>query len=106
IAPAGRDAYLIRVAANALSIVRRELAQAPRVDREEAVELQALLTRDGGVDELSVALCAALRRGKLDETTPCLLEHLKRSAMMRIEIDQPRYRSPPLDRPRYRSEFA
>lgn len=93
-APAGRDAYMTRVAANALSIVRRELTLAARADREEVERLRTLIGQDGGLEALDAALCEALRAGRLDEMTPGLLEHLKRSALARVEIDQPRYRSP------------
>lgn len=93
--PSGGDAYLTRVAATALAIVRRELAQAPVADLEEAARLRELLGREGSLDELNADLCDALRERNLDETTPNLIQHLKQTALKRIEIDQPQYRSPP-----------
>jgi hypothetical protein len=90
---AGRDAYFARVAANALAIVRRELAQGPAAEQAQEARLRALLGSGGDLAALNLALCAALRAGAMNETTPGLLDHLKAAAREQIAIDQPNYRS-------------
>ena len=91
----GRDGYFARVAANALGIVRRDLALAPAASAEERQRLARLVGRDGDASELNRALCAAIRSGAIDEATPGLLDHLRATASRQMAIDQPHYRSPP-----------
>jgi len=88
---AGHDAFHARVAANALAIVERELAIAPDADAAEAVRLKALLGGDGDVRALNVALCEAIRDGRLTLKTPGLSAHLWQTTLTKLAIDQPRY---------------
>jgi hypothetical protein len=85
--------YHARVAANALDIVRRELALAPAAEREERARLVALLGRDGGLEDLNRALCAAIDSGAVTEATPGLVEHLWATTLDKLAIDQPNYAS-------------
>lgn len=87
----GRHRFLTLVAANALDIVARELRLGPSAARREGGRLEALLGKAGDRDALNEALCDALADGRLDESTPGLLEHLFATTMDRLAIDQPRY---------------
>lgn len=87
-----REAFMARVAQNALGIVGRELAQGPAAEAAAAARLSALLKRDGSLAELTSELCRALREGEIDTASPALLEALKANTLERLAIDQPDYR--------------
>lgn len=82
----GHAAYLARVAANALDIVRRQLQQAPVAD---AAELQ----RDGNLAELNALLCQRIAAGDIGLHTPGLAEHLWQTTLDTLAVDQPGYDS-------------
>ncbi|CCW18398.1 hypothetical protein EBBID32_27510 [Sphingobium indicum BiD32] len=87
----GRHKFLALVAANALSIVARELQLGLAADRRECDRLAHLFSRAGDLDSLNRDLCEALADGRMDEDTPELLPHLFASTMDRLAIDQPQY---------------
>jgi hypothetical protein len=84
-------AFHTRVAVNVLSIVRRELATGPTLDAEELERLEKVLGRQGTLDELNAELCDRVRSGDLDNRHPELMEHLFRTTMGKVSIDQPNY---------------
>jgi hypothetical protein len=88
-----RDAFLARVAANALATVGRELTLGAAADAAAAARLAALLGRSGPIDELETALCLAIRNGEIDVETPGLLDALRANTADRLAIDQPGYRT-------------
>uniref|UniRef100_UPI0037C96303 DUF6285 domain-containing protein n=1 Tax=Phenylobacterium sp. TaxID=1871053 RepID=UPI0037C96303 len=73
-----RNAFLARVAGNALATVGRELADGAAAEAEaEAVSLMSgLLGRSGTHAELNAALCEAIRTGAMSVETPGLLDAL------------------------------
>lgn len=77
----GRLAFHAKVAANALAIVDREMAQVP-----DAAE-EAALAPFGGAE----ALCAALRDGRMAPDDPALLAALREAVLARLAVDNPRY---------------
>lgn len=77
----GRLAFHARVAARVLSIIERELDQAP-----DAVEAEALAPF-GGV----AAVCQGLREGRLAPDDPRLLAALREAVVARLEADNPDY---------------
>lgn len=90
----GHARFNARVAANVLATVLREIDQRPTADQAEAVRLAALLDRtpnDDDLETLNSELCTLIQSGKIDETTPNLLAHLKATAIDQLSIDQPRY---------------
>ena len=87
----GRDAFLARVAVNALAVVRRELELGPAAEAAAAERLAALLGDDGPLEALNDELCARLASGELDLSSPGVLEHLKASTVDQVRIDQPNY---------------
>lgn len=87
-----REAFMARVAQNALGIVARELAQGPDAEAAAKVQLSALLGREGSAEALTADLCQALREGAIDSETPGLLATLKAITLAQLAIDQPDYR--------------
>jgi len=89
--PAAPDAFLARVAANVLSVVKRELQLGPQADAAAIERLSALLGETGDVQALNALLCEKLRAGEMDTETPGLLAALKANITDQIAIDQPNY---------------
>ena len=89
----GQASFHARVAANALDIVRRQLALAPAAEAAEAQRLRELLQADGSQAELNALLCARIASGELGLHTPALVEHLWRVTLDKLAVDQPGYAS-------------
>jgi len=87
----GHTAFHARVAANALSIVARELEHGPQSARDEKSRLAALLGHDGTLEKLNRELCTRLREGSFTLDTPGLAEHLTVTTREKVRIDQPGY---------------
>ncbi len=87
-----RNAFLARVAANALSTVGRELSTGQATERAAAERMAGLLGRDGSYAELTTELCVRLRSSEFDAGTPGLLSALKANVLEQLAIDQPNYR--------------
>lgn len=87
-----RNAFLARVAANALATVSRELATRPAVDAEAEALMGGILGRSGDYATLNSELCARIRAGALTAGTPGLLEALAVMAKNQLAIDQPNYK--------------
>jgi hypothetical protein len=85
----GQAAFHAKVAANALGIVGRELAQHPQA--AEAAALAGFLGHDAGLDGLRAELCGRLRSGQLTPETPGLLEALTEAVLAKVAVDNPRY---------------
>jgi hypothetical protein len=87
-----RNAFLARVAANALATVRRELTQGPAAEAAAVARMSEVLGRAGDYDDLNGELCARIRTGELTVETPGLLAALRVMALDQLAIDQPNYR--------------
>jgi len=87
-----RNAFLARVAANALAAVTRELQQGPQAKAAATQRLGEVLGREGSYEDLTQDLCARLAAGEMDAATPGLLAALKANALDQLAIDQPTYR--------------
>jgi Domain of unknown function (DUF6285) len=93
----GRLAFHAKVAANALHIVERELTGTAPDD--ELASLRSLLG-DGDPLTLNTVLADKLRTGELSIEDAAVRDHLIRSALSRLTVDNPRY--PSLDEARSR----
>jgi hypothetical protein len=89
----GHTAYLARVAANALDIVRRQLQLAPAADAAELQRLRQLLHCDAPLDALNKMLCERIGAGEVGLHTPGLAEHLWQTTLDTLAVDQPGYDS-------------
>lgn len=88
-----RNAFLARVAANAMATIRRELTQGAAAEAAAVAAMAQVLGKTGGYDELNAELCARIRAGELTVETPGLLPALRVMASDQLAIDQPSYRS-------------
>lgn len=89
---AGRTQFLARVASNSLDIVGREIALGDTVASLERQGLQSLLnSNDMQLTELRWQLVHGLRDASIPIDMPGLAEHLRRSIVNQLNIDQPRY---------------
>jgi ATP-dependent exoDNAse (exonuclease V) alpha subunit len=93
---AGQEAlaYQSRVAANMLDTARRQGQLAPAAEAAEAARLRKLLGEtDERADLASInrRLAEALAQGRLDPTQPALAEHLWRTTLDKLAVDQPGY---------------
>lgn len=87
-----RNAFLARVAANALATVGRELTQGPAAESEAVRRMGEVLGKAGEYAELNAELCSRIRSGELTVETPGLLLALQVMARDQIAIDQPSYK--------------
>jgi hypothetical protein len=87
----GRPNYQVRVAANALDLVGRQMALQGGFDRDEHARLAKLLGRDGDLLELNQALCDAIESHDLTLDSPGVAEHLWATTMAKLAVDQPSY---------------
>jgi hypothetical protein len=90
-AVSGHSAFKLRVAINALDLVTRQLALERGSDAAEAARLSALLGLRGSLGELNRALADRIAKGEADLRTPGLADHLWRTTMDKLAVDQPNY---------------
>jgi len=90
-----RDAFLARVAINALGVVQREMAQGREAQAKAEDRLRALLDQPGAYAELNAKLSDRLRAGTLAWDTPGLFAALRDEVQDRLAIDQPGYAATP-----------
>lgn len=89
----GHNAFKFRVAINALDLVTRQLALEQGGDATEAARLTELLDIQGSLVDLNRALAERIARGEADLRTPGLSDHLWRTTMDKLAVDQPNYAS-------------
>jgi hypothetical protein len=88
----GRHRFHVRVAANALAVVKREIELGPGLAEAERARLAALLGQDGTLDNLNRALAERIRLGAIADESK-LVEHLKHSIGEALSINNPKWRS-------------
>ncbi|HVV34319.1 MAG TPA: DUF6285 domain-containing protein [Vitreimonas sp.] len=86
-----RGQFEMRVTMSALSLVRRTLALTPESDAAEVLRLRELLGEGGDLASLNASLCARIRDGAVDLKTPGLFDHLYKTAVEKLAVDQPNY---------------
>lgn len=86
-----RGQFEMRVTMSALSLVRRTLALTPESDAAEVLRLRELLGEGGDLASLNASLCARIRDGAVDLKTPSLFDHLYKTAVEKLAVDQPNY---------------
>ena len=87
-----RNAFLARVAGNALGTVGRELVLGPAAELAAVQRIAAVLGHDGVHADLTTELCDRLRTGELVVHTPGLMAALRANVLEQLAIDQPNYR--------------
>ena len=86
-----RDAFLCRVAVNALAAVKREIEQGPAAEAAAVERLCVLLGQDADFASLNAALCDGIQAGTIEPLDPAVLAHMKASIIDQVRIDQPQY---------------
>ena len=89
----GHNAFKLRVAINMLDLVTRQLTLEQDYDAAEAARLANLLDVQGSLMELNRVLADKIAKGEVDLQTPGLSEHLWRTTMDKLAVDQPNYAS-------------
>ncbi|MCG6203296.1 DUF6285 domain-containing protein [Rhodopseudomonas sp. HC1] len=89
----GHAAFKLRVGINALDLVTRQLTLADPSDAAELASLQGLLGADGSLLELNGVLSERIAAGTMDLSTPGLQDHLWRTTLAKLAVDQPNYAS-------------
>ena len=92
----GQDAlaYNARVAANMLDIVSRQLQLAPTANADEETRLRLLLDDPASTDDLArlnQRLAERIAEGDLGTGQAALTEHLWRTTLAKLAVDQPSY---------------
>ena len=92
----GQDAlaYHCRVAANMVDIVSRQWLLAPAANDAELAQLLALLDDPASADDLArlnQRLAERIEQGELGTDHPTLIEHLWRTTLAKLAVDQPGY---------------
>ena len=87
----GHAAFHARVAGNVLDILQREVTLGPKLEAAELARLESLLGKSGDIVDLNRDLCARIAAGEIDLDTDGLKDHLMRTTMGKLAIDQPRY---------------
>jgi hypothetical protein len=89
----GHDAFKLRVSINALDLVTRQLTLEQANDSAEKARLEELLGHHGSLGELNRMLAGRVAKGEVDLQTPGLTEHLWKTTMDKLAVDQPNYAS-------------
>jgi Domain of unknown function (DUF6285) len=90
-AVSGHTAFKLRVSINALDLVTRQLKLEQGSDSAEAARLSQFLGAQGSLGELTRVLAERIAGGEIDLQTPGLAEHLWRTTMDKLAVDQPNY---------------
>ena len=86
----GRHRFHVRVAANVLAIVKRELELGPAAAAAERERLKAMLGQDGTADALNRELARRIRAGEIADHA-ALVEHLRHSIGAALAINNPKW---------------
>ena len=87
----GHAAFKLRVAINALDLVTRQLSLQDGSDASELHGLTLLLGVQGTLGGLNQDLADRIAQGDVDLDTPGVKEHLWRTTLAKLAVDQPNY---------------
>ena len=87
----GYNGFQIRVAINAIELVRRELVVSSDDQARENAMLSTLLSMDGTTAELAAEFARRIASREIDPTDPAVEECLWALTQTKLEVDQPKY---------------
>ncbi|WP_103729947.1 DUF6285 domain-containing protein [Novosphingobium sp. HII-3] len=87
----GYSGFQMRVAINAIELVRRELAVTPAHRMELNAMLVALLAREGSTADLAAEFSRRIAERQIDPQGPAVERCLWALTDAKIEVDQPKY---------------
>ena len=79
------------VAKNSLKIALRQIELIDNYDELEIIRLKKILNIDGDLEFLNTELCKRIKNKEIKRNNPKLKDHLIRSTMAKLSIDQPNY---------------
>jgi len=83
--------FNVRVAANLLATVERELRLGPSAEAAEADRLKELVGADGSLEDKNQRLARAIHDGTLPSDDPRLLHHLHSTLAEALRINNPKW---------------
>src|SRR5205807_7888583 len=83
--------FNVRVAVNLLAMVERELRLGPEADSAEAARLAAFVNGEGSIQEKNRLLAGVIRKGAIAIDDPQLLDHLRRTMVDALRINNPKW---------------
>src|SRR5260370_27882024 len=86
--------FTVKVAANMLAAVERELRQAPEADAAERTRLAVLTGAEGTLADLNRVLAEVIRAGGIAADDPRLLDHLRRTTVAALALHNPQWLAP------------
>ena len=86
-----RDRFYAFVARNSLQIIQREINLINGYEEKEIIRLEKLLNEKGDIKDLNKILCKRITDKELDRDDNELKDHLIRTTMAKLSIDQPNY---------------
>ena len=87
----GHNRFYAFVARNSLQIIQREINLINSYEEKEIIRLEKLLNEKGNIKDLNKILCKRITDKKLDRDDNELKDHLIRTTMAKLSIDQPNY---------------
>lgn len=87
----GHDRFYAFVARNSLQIIKREINLINNFEEKENIRLENLLKKKGNTRDLNKILCERIKTRQIDRKDAELKEHLIKTTMAKLAIDQPNY---------------
>ena len=87
----GHNRFYAFVARNSLQIIQREINLINGYEEKEIIRLEKLLNEKGDIKDLNKILCKRITDKELDRDDNELKDHLIRTTMAKLSIDQPNY---------------
>ena len=87
----GHDRFYAFVARNSLQIIQREINLANDYEEKEIIRLEKLLKKKGNIKDLNKLLCKRISNKEINRDNTDLKDHLIRTTMAKLSIDQPNY---------------
>lgn len=89
----GHAAFKLRVGANALDLVARQLTLSGASDAAEQARLAQIMGLHGTLDDLNRDFAEGIANGEIGLHGPGVAEHLWQTTMEKLAVDQPNYAS-------------
>ncbi len=87
----GQKRFHAHVAKNSLQIVLRQLKVEEKNNQSEKSRLKEILKIDKDLNEMNKILCQKIDNEKIDINNNDLIDHLFKTTMEKLSIDQPNY---------------
>ncbi len=87
----GHNRFFAFVSKNSLKICIREVKLIDNYEKLEKERLNKILNTDGDVKKLNKDLCERIKNNKIDLKDNSLKQHLIKTTMAKLSIDQPKY---------------